>query len=75
MLIINQIKRKNRYEWSFVLSKQCVISSLVTYKNKKDAKRASKRVLNRLLTEFDNYYASPEEIFTHIASVIGENNG
>jgi CRISPR/Cas system CSM-associated protein Csm2 small subunit len=73
MLIINQIKPKKRYEWSFVVSKQCVITSLVTYKNKKDAKRASKRVLNKILKEFDDD-DSPEDIFSHVASIIDLNN-
>ena len=73
MLIIKQIKPKKRYEWSFVVSKQCVITSLVTYKNKKDAKRASKRVLNKILKEFDDD-DSPEDIFSHVASIIDLNN-
>ena len=68
MLIIKQTKPKNRYEWSFVISKQCVISSLITYKNKKDAKRASKRILNKLLIEFD-YYSSSEDIFAQVIHI------
>ncbi len=48
MLIIKQVPPVSRWEWSFLASKQCVISPLITYKNKKDAKRAANRVLNKL---------------------------
>jgi len=39
---------KGRYEWHFVVAKQCVICGLVSYSTKKSAKRAANKILEKI---------------------------